>query len=194
MFSGLVEDVGTVKHVESIPAGLRLDVRTTLSPELADGDSIAVNGVCLTVVSHDGESFAAELSPETARVSTLGRAREGHRVNLERPLKVSDRLGGHFVLGHVDGPGRIAGIDAEADFYRVSVSYPANLKPLIVQKGSIAVDGISLTIAALFDGGFAVQIVPYTWAHTNLQTRAVDDVVNLECDIIGKYVVGYGHE
>ena len=194
MFSGLIEQVGRVSEVTRIPAGVRLRVRTTLSAELADGDSIAVNGVCLTVVTRDDESFTAELSPETARVSTLGRLREGASVNLERPLKVSDRLGGHFVLGHVDGPGQVTAIDAEADFYRVSVSYPADLKRLVVQKGSIAVDGISLTVAALSGERFVVQIVPFTWMHTNMQTLSVDDVVNLECDIIGKYVVGYGHE
>lgn len=194
MFTGLVEAVGTVTAVTAVPAGRRLVVDSPLSAELQEGDSVAVNGVCLTVVTRDDGSFAADVSPETARVSTFGEIRRDAVVNLERPLKVEARLGGHFVLGHVDGPGRIAGLFPQEDFFRVGVSYPPSIKPLIVQKGSIAVDGISLTVAALVENRFEVQIVPFTWEHTNLRTRAVGDVVNLECDIIGKYVLGYGHE
>ena len=189
MFSGLVESVGTVLAVTPIPEGLRVRIRSLLTGELSDGDSIAVNGVCLTVVAREGEAFSAELSPETSRVTTLGALSDGTSVNLERPLRVDDRLGGHFVLGHVDGRGRIEAVQSAADFHRVTVSCPSGLRPLMVEKGSIAVDGISLTIAALGETQFDVHIVPYTWDHTNLQKAAVNDAVNLECDIIGKYVV-----
>ena len=189
MFSGLIEDVGAVLAVTSMPSGLRARIRTPLTAELSEGESIAVSGVCLTVVETDAATFSAELSPETARVTTLGQLTAGAVVNLERPLNFDGRFGGHFVLGHVDGRGQVVAIREESDFHRVRVRFPTGLKALIVEKGSIAVDGISLTVAALTDGEFDVQIVPYTWEHTNLHEVVVDDAVNLECDIIGKYVV-----
>ena len=189
MFSGLIEDVGAVLAVTSMPSGLRARIRTPLTAELSEGESIAVNGVCLTVVETDAATFSAELSPETARVTTLGQLTAGAVVNLERPLNFDGRFGGHFVLGHVDGRGQVVAIREESDFHRVRVRFSTGLKALIVEKGSIAVDGISLTVAALTDGEFDVQIVPYTWEHTNLHEVVVDDAVNLECDIIGKYVV-----
>ena len=189
MFSGLIEGLGDVAEVKAIPAGRHVRVVTPLADGLAGGDSIAVNGVCLTVVLTDAGAFHAEVSPETVRVSTLGELQPGTRVNLERPLRVDARLGGHFVLGHVDGVGRIEEIRQEADFCWVTVRYPTALAPYLVRKGSVAVDGISLTVAGLSPQQFDVQIVPYTWTHTNLQGAAVGDGVNLECDIIGKYVV-----
>ena len=189
MFSGLIEDVGAVLAVTSMPSGLRARIRTPLTAELSEGESIAVNGVCLTVVETDAATFSAELSPETARVTTLGQLTAGAIVNLERSLKFDGRFGGHFVLGHVDGRGEVVAIREESDFHRVRVRFPTGLRALIVEKGSIAVDGTSLTVAALTDGEFDVQIVPYTWEHTNLHEVVVDDAVNLECDIIGKYVV-----
>ena len=189
MFNGLIETVGTVLAVRAIPAGCRARIQSRFAAELSDGDSIAVNGVCLTVVDTDAETFAVDVSPETAEVTTLGQISPETVVNLERPLKMDDRLGGHFVLGHVDGRGRVVASTQEADVRRVSVAYPPRLTLLIVEKGSIALDGISLTVAVLTKDRFDVQIVPYTWAHTNLQQVAVDDAVNLECDIIGKYVV-----
>ena len=189
MFTGLIEAVGKARDVRAIPQGLRFAVVTDLAAELGLGDSIAVNGVCLTVVEKDDQSFAAEVSPETVRVTTLSNLRAGQTVNLERPIPADGRLGGHFVLGHVDGVGTIAGIEEQDEFSVVSVTYPQPLGPYIVLKGSIAIDGISLTVAGLDEGRAAAQIVPYTWLHTNLQNARVGDPVNLECDIIGKYVV-----
>ena len=189
MFSGLIEATGSVVTLREIPAGARLSVETPLAQELVLGDSIAVNGVCLTVVEHGNRVFDAEISPETARVTTLGRFTPGAVVNLERPLKVDARLGGHFVLGHVDGVGQIRQVHQEAEFNLVTVGYEPTLAPYIVPKGSIAVDGISLTVTGLRDEEFDVQIVPFTWQHTNLRGARRDAPVNLECDIIGKYVV-----
>ena len=189
MFSGLIEAVGTVAGVTRTAAGIGLRVRCRLAAELAAGDSIAVNGVCLTAVEADAGAFTADVSPETARVTTLGAVAEGMLVNLERPLHADGRVGGHFVLGHVDGTGRVADIREEAEFRRLSFEHPLALKPLIVPKGSIAVDGISLTVAALDTHRFDVQIVPYTWDNTRLRETRVGDAVNLECDIIGKYVL-----
>ena len=189
MFSGLIESVGRVAAVASKPAGRSLRVASGLAGELAVGDSIAVNGVCLTVVRADGRAFETDVSPETLRVTALGAAAAGTLVNLERPVRADGRLGGHFVLGHVDGVGRIEAIRAEADFHRIRVGFPPALQPLIVDKGSIAVDGISLTVIAPDRHRFDVQIVPHTWRQTNLHAAAAGDAVNLECDIIGKYVL-----
>ena len=189
MFSGLIESVGVLDQVEDIARGKRLRVGSALSPELALGDSIAVNGVCLTVVARDEAGFQAEISPETARVTALGALGAGARVNLERPLRADMRFGGHFVLGHVDGVGDLVTVVQEAEFRLLTVAYQSSLEPYLVRKGSVAVDGISLTIVALHPGRFDVQIVPYTWEHTNLHDGPVPRAVNLECDIIGKYVV-----
>ena len=194
MFTGLVESVGETRDLQVTPLGLRFAVVTELAPELGLGNSIAVNGVCLTVAEKDDSSFAAEVSPETVRVTTLATLRAGQAVNLERPMLADGRLGGHFVLGHVDGVGTISAIEKQAEFSLVGVHYPASLASYIVPKGSIAIDGISLTVAALEEedeqgARVDVQIVPYTWLHTNLHDARVGDPVNLECDIIGKYVV-----
>ena len=189
MFNGLIEGLGEVTELAPIPAGLRLGIRTPVACELALGESIAVNGVCLTVIRADEASFSAEVSPETKRVTNLGALRLRDAVNLERSMRADTRVGGHFVQGHVDGTGRIEGIRHEAEFHWISVAFPAALSPYLVRKGSIAVDGISLTVAGLRDTGFDVQIVPFTWDHTTLGGGQVGTVVNLECDIIGKYVV-----
>ena len=189
MFTGLIEAVGEVVEVKSIPAGFRIRVATGLAGELGPGDSIAVNGVCLTVVLGDTKEFHAEISPETARVTTLGTFRPGSIVNLERPLRAEARLGGHFVLGHIDDVGCVDEFREDAEFFWMTIRYPPALSPYIVQKGSIAVDGVSLTVAELGARCFNVQLVPHTWRHTNLRTLALDDPVNLECDIIGKHVV-----
>lgn len=189
MFSGLIESVGRIAEVSSRPSGRALRVASGLAGELSVGDSIAVNGVCLTVVRTDGRAFDTDVSPETARVTALGAAGAGTLVNLERPLRADGRLGGHFVLGHVDGVGRIEEIRAEADCRRVRVGYPPHLQALIVDRGSIALDGISLTVIGPDRGRFDVQIVPHTWRETNLHAAAAGGAVNLECDIIGKYVL-----
>ena len=189
MFNGLIEALGEVAALTPIPAGFRIHVATPLAVELAVGESIAVNGVCLTVIHTDGDTFQAEISPETARVTGLGVLETGGAVNLERPMRAVARVGGHFVQGHVDATGRIDEIRHEAEFHRVTLTFPASLAPYLVRKGSVAVDGISLTVAELRDTLFDVQIVPFTWDHTNLSMATTGAVVNLECDIIGKYVV-----
>ena len=189
MFTGIVEAVGEVSEARPMADGIRLRIATRLAPDLAAGDSVAVNGICLTAVRCDSAAFEAEASPQTLRVTALGSLAAGAAVNLERPLTPASRLGGHFVLGHVDGVGRIDEIRPEAEFRRVGVRYPAALRQWLVPKGSVAVDGISLTIASLSDDGFEVQIVPYTWSETRLHAASVGDPVNIECDIIGKHVV-----
>jgi riboflavin synthase len=189
MFTGIVEAVGEVSEARPMPGGLRLRIATRLAPELGAGDSVAVNGVCLTAVRCDAEAFEAETSPQTLRVTALGSLAAGASVNLERPLLPTSRLGGHFVLGHVDGVGRIDEIRPEANFRRVAVWYPPALTQWLVPKGSVALDGISLTVASLRDERFEVQIVPYTWTRTHLHAASVGDPVNVECDIIGKHVV-----
>jgi riboflavin synthase len=189
MFTGLIESVGRVAGVSPTPAGHRVHVSTELAAELRPGDSIAVNGVCLTVVAADATSIRTDVSPETIRVSTLGVLAPGSLVNLERPLRADARVGGHFVQGHVDATGTIEALRAEGESYWLTVSYPPMLAPYIVRKGSIAVDGISLTVAGLGDRQFDVQVIPFTFQQTNLHATRVHDLVNLECDILGKYVV-----
>ena len=188
MFTGLVEAVGTIADVTRTATGLRLRIDTALAGASTPGDSLAVNGVCLTVVTADGTSVQADVSPETARVTTLGAARAGRVVNLERPLRADGRLGGHFVQGHVDAPGRIEEMREEGDSHWITVQYPSQLERYIVRKGSIAVDGVSLTVAGVDAQRFDVQIIPFTWGHTNLSGLRSGDAVNLECDVLAKYV------
>jgi riboflavin synthase len=189
MFTGLIEAIGELAEVKSMPAGFRLRVNTPLASELSAGDSLAVNGVCLTIVSADADGISADISPETARVSSFGTAKRGAIVNLERPLRADARLGGHFVQGHVDGTGTVEDLRQEGEYYWITVKYPPVLAPYIVRKGSVAVDGVSLTVAGVDERHFDVQIVPYTWEHTNLHAIKRHDAVNIECDILGKYVV-----
>lgn len=189
MFTGLIEAIGEVAEIKPTPGGFRLRLTTAIAPEVVAGDSLAVNGVCLTAVSSDADGIHADISPETARVSGLGGLRRGALVNLERPLRADARLGGHFVQGHVDATGTLEDIRADGDSFWLTIRFPTLLAPYIVRKGSIAVDGISLTVAGVDDRHFDVQIIPYTWEHTNLHLAKQGDVVNLECDILGKYVV-----
>lgn len=189
MFTGLIEAVGEVTELKPTPAGFRLRVATTLARELAVGSSVAVSGVCLTVIASDADAVCMDVSPETARVTTLGSLRLGALVNLERPVRPESPMGGHFVLGHVDATGVIDDLRHEGDCHWLTVRYPKPLAAYLVRKGSIAVDGISLTIAGLDAERFDVQIIPYTWDQTNLHGARVGDAVNLECDIIGKYVL-----
>ena len=188
MFTGLIEAVGEVAEVKPTPSGLRMRIDALLAPELTAGDSIAVSGVCLTVVSADATGFHADISPETIRVSSLGTIRRGALVNLERSLRLDARLGGHFVQGHVDAMATIDDIRQEGETYWLTVKFPAEVAALIVRKGSIAVNGISLTVAGVDERLFDVQIIPFTWLHTNLRASKPGDVVNVECDILGKYV------
>ena len=188
MFTGLVEAIGEITEVNPAPAGLRLRLSTSLASELADGDSLAVNGVCLTVVARDGDGVHVDVSPETIRVTTLATARRGSIVNLERPLRADARLGGHFVQGHVDATGTVDDVRQDGESYWLTVVFPPALAPYIVRKGSIAVNGVSLTVAGVDNRRFHVQIIPYTWTHTNFNAFKAGDIVNLECDILGKYV------
>ena len=188
MFTGLIESLGEVAEMRTIPSGFRIRIRASMS-DLREGESVAVNGVCLTAVDPGPAEWAAEIGPETARVTSLGSLKAGSLVNLERAMRADGRFGGHVVLGHVDATGTVQSIRPEADFTWVTVSYPEPLAPYFVHRGSVAVDGISLTVAALARSSFDIQIVPFTWAHTNLKTLRVGDPVNLECDMVGKYVV-----
>jgi riboflavin synthase len=189
MFTGLIESIGEVAEVKQTAEGFRMRVTTAIASELAPGDSLAVNGVCLTVVSADADGIHADISPETARVSALGGLRRGSLVNLERPLRADGRLGGHFVQGHVDAVGSIEEIRPDGDSFWVTVKFPPLLAPYIVRKGSITLDGISLTVAGVDDRHVDVQIIPYTWEHTTLSRAKQGDVINIEVDILGKYVV-----
>ena len=188
MFTGLIEAVGQVAELKSTGAGVRMRVRTALASELAAGDSLAVNGVCLTVIVAEGGDVHADVGPETARVTTLGSLRRDQPVNLERPLRADGRIGGHFVQGHVDGTGTISEIRPEGDAHWLTISFGPTLAPYLIRKGSIAVDGISLTVAGLGAAQFDVMVVPFTWEHTTLRTLRSGDRVNLECDMVGKYV------
>lgn len=188
MFTGLIEAVGQVAQVAKTAGGLRISVRTPLAAELADGESVAVNGVCLTVAHRDADAFQADIGPETARVTTLGGLQADRPVNLERAMRADGRLGGHFVQGHVDGIGRVRQVRTDGDAHWLKVAYSTDLGPLLVPKGAVAVDGVSLTVAALDAGHFDVMIIPFTWAHTNLAALREGSEVNLECDMIGKYV------
>lgn len=189
MFTGLIEAVGEVAEVKPTPAGFRLRVATALAPEMAPGDSLAVNGVCLTVVAADADGIHADIAPETARVSSLGLLRRGSLVNLERPLRADGRLGGHFVQGHVDAIAAVEEIRQEGDSFWITVKFPQVLAPYIVRKGSVAVNGVSLTVAGVDDRHFDVQVIPYTWEHTGFRVLKAGDQVNIEVDILGKYVV-----
>ncbi|HVZ23819.1 MAG TPA: riboflavin synthase [Vicinamibacterales bacterium] len=188
MFTGIVEAVGEVSEVKPTPAGLRLRLSTGLASDLSPGDSLAVSGVCLTVVSADADAVHMDVAPETMRVTSMASIRRGALVNLERPMRADARFGGHFVQGHVDGTGTIEEIRQEGDSWWITIRFPPQFASSIVRKGSIAVDGISLTVAGVDDRRFDVQIIPFTWEHTNLKGAKVNDLVNLECDILGKYV------
>jgi riboflavin synthase len=189
MFTGLVEAVGELIERKPTSGGYRMRVASPLAEELSPGDSVAVNGVCLTVILAEKGEIHTDVGPETVRVTTLGTIDRGSLLNLERPLRVDSRLGGHFVQGHVDAIGQIEELRADADFQWLTIGFPSSLAPFLVHKGSITVDGISLTIAGLGKDRFDVQVVPYTMTHTNLRRAELRDRVNLEVDMVGKYVV-----
>jgi riboflavin synthase alpha subunit len=170
---------------------MRIRVATDVAGETTPGESVAVNGVCLTVVDNSAGAVSFDVSPETARVTTLDSLAAGALVNLERSMRADARVGGHFVQGHVDATGRVEAIRQEGDSYRVTIAIPATLMPLLVPKGSIAVDGVSLTVASIDDarGRFDVQLIPFTWLHTRFHSCGEGSAVNIECDILGKYVV-----
>ena len=188
MFTGLIETVGRIAALADTGSGRRLRIATDLAPQLTNGESVAVNGVCLTVTTLDGSSFEADIGPETIRVTTLGRLAPGDPVNLERAMRADARFGGHFVQGHVDGVGSVEELRDDGDAHWLKVSFPPALAPFFVPKGSVAVDGVSLTVAALEGHRFDVMIIPFTWAHTALSAARAGAAVNVECDMIGKYV------
>jgi riboflavin synthase len=189
MFTGLVEGVGELVERKTTSGGFRLRIGSTLAAELTPGESLAVNGVCLTVILAEANEIHADIGPETVRVTTLGWLPRGSMVNLERPLRADGRFGGHFVQGHIDAVGHIEELRRDAEYHWLTVSFPPQLAPYVVHKGSIAVDGISLTIAGLGADRFDIMVVPYTMDHTNLGQVRIRDRVNLEGDMVGKYVV-----
>lgn len=189
MFTGLVEATGRVEKLQAAAGGGTLRVATPLGRDLELGESIAVNGVCLTVTSRDADGFGADVSPVTLAVTGLGQLSTGKLVNLERPLKADARLGGHFVLGHVDATGRIAELGRDGEAWRLVVDIPPAMLALVIPKGSIAIDGISLTVASIDGASVMLQIIPFTYAHTALSQAVAGDVVNLEFDVLGKYVL-----
>jgi riboflavin synthase len=188
VFTGLVADLGTVSEVETTDDGVRLRVRSALAGELGEGDSVAVNGVCLTAVEVGAAEFSADVMHETLRRSSLAGAEGGARVNLELPLRAHDRLGGHVVQGHVDGVGTIRAADPDGFARLVTIEAPPELLRYVVEKGSIAVDGVSLTVASVTPDTFAVSLIPETLERTNLGAAAPGTPVNLEVDVLAKYV------
>ena len=185
MFTGIVEEVGSVVSISS--NGMTVQAERVMS-DLKLGDSIAVNGACLTAVSLSESEFSVDLSPETMRRTSLGALTSGGTVNLERALSASDRMGGHIVQGHVDGTGRITSIKEDGDSVIFRVRAPARLMPYIVEKGFIAVDGISLTVVKVGTSSFTLAVIPYSFRNTNVETLSVGSRVNLEADILAKYV------
>ena len=186
MFTGLVADLGTVIAVDASDAGVRLTVRTAL--ELAEGDSVAVNGVCLTATALPDGAFSADVMQETLRRSSLGELAEGSKVNLELPLRADDRLGGHFVQGHVDGLGTIWDVREEGFSHAVTIGAPPEIMRYVIEKGSIAVDGVSLTVSGLGDDWLQVSLIPETLERTILGDATTGTPVNLEVDVLAKYI------
>ncbi|MFN3648103.1 MAG: riboflavin synthase [Armatimonadota bacterium] len=189
MFTGIIEEAGQVLRVQSQDEGARLELEApAVAADVRLGDSVAVNGVCLTVVAHEGPRLAFDAVRETLQRSNLGTLRPGHRVNLERPLRAGGRLDGHLVQGHVDGTGVLSSVVEEGGSHRLRFQALPSLLRYVVEKGSIAVDGISLTVAAVGPDWFEVVIIPHTWQVTNLSGRGLGETVNLEVDILAKYV------
>ena len=186
MFTGIVEERGVLERRDG--HGLTVGCRAILA-DTVDGSSISVNGVCLTVVVAENGEVHADVGPETARVTTLGTLRRAQTVNLERPVRADSRMGGHFVQGHIDGMGTVEDIRAQDESNWLTISYPPSLASYFIRRGSVAVDGVSLTLAGLGDSQFDVMVIPFTWTHTSLRSLRIQDRVNLECDMIGKYVL-----
>jgi len=192
MFTGLIEDVGTIGGLRLQQKSAVLTVKTKLPVRsMARGASVAVNGACLTVVKKGLRSFTVDVSPETLQRTSLETLTVGSMVNLERSMRLADRLGGHLVTGHVDGVGAVAAIERQGEFTISTFEVPAPLGALLVPKGSVAVDGISLTVNVCRKQRFSVAIIPFTLRHTNLRARRVGDKVNIETDLIGKYVQSF---
>jgi riboflavin synthase len=192
MFTGIIERLGSVRSLEANDQGGKLRIDLSSAPEISEGmkqgDSISVNGCCLTVVEFSPDHFSADLSGETLRRTSLGEMKQGDPVNLERPLAAGARLGGHFVQGHVDGVGRVTALTPEGENWWLSVRIPDNLRRYVAEKGSISIEGISLTVARWDNGIASIAIIPFTHQHTNIHALAPSDAVNLEVDILAKYV------
>jgi riboflavin synthase len=189
MFTGLVEETGEVGRIEERPQGRRLWIRALrVLEDAAVGDSLAVSGCCLTVVTLEPGRFAVEAVPETLRRTTLGHLSAGQRVNLERSLRLDQRLGGHLVQGHVDGVGEVRTLTPEGDGMRLALEVPAELRRFVAEKGSIAVDGVSLTVARLTPLGCEIALIPHTLAHTTAGAYAAGAAVNLEVDLLARYL------
>ena len=188
IFTGLVATTGALRALDRTSDGVRMRVESALASELEQGDSVAVNGVCLTAVEVSGGDFQADVMGETLRRSSLGPLERGDAVNLELPLRASDRLGGHMVQGHVDGLGSVADVEADGFATLVRIACAGELLRYVVEKGSIAVDGVSLTVAEVDDEGFSVSLIPATRARTTLGSLSPGRAVNLEVDVLAKYV------
>lgn len=189
MFTGIIEELGTVRETAVYGGGSRISVSASIVTDgTADGDSISVNGVCLTALDVQPAGFSADVSQETLDRSTLGKLKAGSRVNLERAVTPSTRLGGHIVQGHVDGRGTFVSAVESGGFWTVKIGFPPELAKYLVYKGSVSVEGISLTIAKLDEESFEIAVIPKTWEVTNLSTLKPGDNVNLEADVIAKYV------
>jgi riboflavin synthase len=188
LFTGLIADLGTVAAVDATEDGVRIAVRSGLAGELREGDSVAVNGVCLTATAVAGGSFSADVMRESLRRSSLAEVAPGTRVNLELPLRAADRLGGHVVQGHVDGVGSVADVREDGFSRVVTIEAEPALLRYVVEKGSIAVDGVSLTVSALTGQSFSVSLIPETLERTNLGSARPGQPVNLEVDVLAKYV------
>jgi riboflavin synthase len=189
LFTGIIEELGTVAKLEKHGAGAGIVISAkTVTEDANEGDSIAVNGICLTALNITKKSFAADVSDETLLRSTIGNLRVGSKVNLERAVTPSTRLGGHIVQGHVDARGVFLGAAQAGDFWTVRIGYPPEIAAYLVFKGSVSIEGISLTVANLTDEYFEIAVIPKTWELTNLHSLKNGDAVNLEADVIAKYV------
>jgi len=188
MFTGIVETLGTVDSIQSTGHSSRLVLRTSILDDIVGGDSVAVNGVCLTATAVSDGSFAADVMAETLRRTSLGSLEAGDPVNLERAVTASTRLGGHVVQGHVDGVGQLTRRAPAGEFDEISIQLPESLLPYVVEKGSIAIDGVSLTVAAIAGNEITIGLIPETLQRTTLGRRGVGDAVNIEVDVMAKYV------
>lgn len=192
MFTGIVEDIGEIGSIEQNGSSLVLQIKAKFASELSIGESVAVNGICLTVTKHDDASFCADVTPETFRRTSLSLLSAGSPVNLERAMRADGRFGGHIVSGHIDGTGRLTAIRREDNAYNVFFRVEKSLARYIIEKGSVALDGISLTVASVRDEGnygeFSVAVIPHTWENTALKNKRVCSVINVECDVVGKYI------
>ncbi|MEO0097389.1 MAG: riboflavin synthase [candidate division WOR-3 bacterium] len=194
MFKGIIGDVGKVSSIINKGENKIVIIKSKLTKELDIGSSIAVDGVCLTVIKKDNEKFSCEIIKETLKNTTLKNLKIGSYCNLELPMKISDKIDGHIILGHIDEVGKIIKLNKKADYYPLEIKIKKESKIYLVKKGSIAVDGISLTIQDIFSDSFLIYLIPFTYENTNLKYKKVNDEVNIEYDYLGKYVLNKGIE